>query len=157
MATEIERKFLVSGEGWQEAEAKSYSQGYLNRDPHRTVRVRIGGDSAFITVKGISEGASRAEFEYPVPIEDAKEILGLCEQPLIEKTRRIIEHAGMTWEIDEFHGVNEGLVVAEIELESEDQTFEKPDWVGEEVTDQRKYYNSQLSLMPYSEWDESRR
>ena len=155
MGIEIERKFLVCGPGWELAEARAYCQGYLSRTPERTVRVRIGGDSAYITVKGKSHGASRLEFEYPIPIEDARQMLALCEQPLIEKTRRVIPFAGHDWEVDEFEGANAGLVIAEIELSSEDEAFETPPWIGEEVTSERRYYNSQLSLYPWSDWTEN--
>lgn len=152
MAQEIERKFLLCGDDWRNAPAISIRQGYLSRDAARTVRVRTSGDNAWLTIKGKSKGAVRAEFEYAIPLADANALLALCERPLIEKNRHIIEYAGMTWEIDEFFGENRGLIVAEIELESEDQVFERPHWIGEEVTDDPRYYNSQLSLTPYSEW-----
>lgn len=152
MAIEIERKFLVSGDGWRHALAVYYSQGYLSRAKERTVRVRIAGDEAFLTIKGISSGASRAEFEYAIPLQDARELLGLCEQPLIEKYRRRIPFAGYVWEVDEFLGASEGLVVAEIELPSEDAPFTKPDWVGEEVTSDPRYFNSALSINPWRNW-----
>jgi len=155
VAIEIERKYLVSGTGWESAEAKFYCQGYLSRTAERTVRVRLGGDSAYITVKGKSQGASRLEFEYPIPIEDAQQILALCEQPLIAKTRHLISFKGHTWEVDQFAGANAGLVIAEIELESEDETFELPPWVGAEVTSDPRYYNSRLSVDPWSEWPEN--
>jgi CYTH domain-containing protein len=153
MAIEIERKFLVTGDAWREAPAVYYSQGYLNRAKERTVRVRIAGDEAFLTVKGISAGASRAEFEYPIPVWDARDLLALCEQPLIEKYRRKITHEGYVWEVDEFLGENQGLVVAEIELPEEDAPFTKPGWVGEEVTHDPRYFNSALSTLPWSRWN----
>ena len=156
MGVEIERKFLVCGAGWEVAEPKAYCQGYLSRTAERTVRIRIGGDSAYITVKGKSQGATRLEFEYPIPVEDARQMLELCEQPLIEKTRRVIPIGGHHWEVDEFEGANAGLVIAEIELSSEDEVFEKPAWVGQEVTSERRYFNSQLSLHPWPEWPENR-
>lgn len=152
MAVEIERKFLVVGDAWRAAPAVFYSQGYLNRDKVRTVRVRIAGEQAFLTIKGVSEGARRAEFEYPIPLWDARELLAMCEQPLIEKNRREILHEGFIWEVDEFLGENNGLVVAEIELPAEDSVFTCPDWVGEEVTADARYFNSNLSRTPFARW-----
>lgn len=152
MGIEIERKFLVTNSDWKAASPTYYCQGYLNRQENRTVRVRIAGDAAWLTIKSLTTNATRAEFEYEIPLDDAKELLQLCEQPLIEKNRRIIKVAGMDWEVDEFLGQNEGLVVAEIELESEDQPFKRPDWVGKEVTDDPRYFNSRLSVEPYSTW-----
>ena len=152
MAVEIERKFLVVGDTWRTAPPVFYSQGYLNRDKLRTVRVRIAGEEAFLTIKGESVGARRAEFEYPIPLWDARELLTLCEQPLIEKNRRKILHEGFIWEVDEFLGENLGLVVAEIELPAEDSEFPRPEWIGEEVTDDSRYFNSSLSLAPFSQW-----
>lgn len=152
MAIEIERKFLVHGDAWRDAPAIYYSQGYLNRAKERTVRVRIAGEEAFLTIKGVTAGASRAEFEYPIPLWDARDLLALCEQPLIEKYRRKILFEGFIWEVDEFLGENAGLVVAEIELPSEDMHFTKPAWVGVEVTSDARYYNSALSSHPYSRW-----
>lgn len=152
MAIEIERKFLVVGDAWRNTPAVFYSQGYLNRDKARTVRVRIAGEEAFLTIKGTSVGASRAEFEYPIPVWDARELLAMCEQPLIEKNRRKILYEGFIWEVDEFLGENLGLVVAEIELPTEDTVFTRPDWVGEEVTEDARYFNSTLSCTPYTRW-----
>ncbi len=152
MAIEIERKFLVHGDTWRDAPAVYYSQGYLSRAKERTVRVRIAGEDAFLTIKGISMGATRAEFEYPIPVWDARELLALCEQPLIEKYRRKIPCEGFVWEVDEFLGENSGLVVAEIELPAEDAVFNKPAWVGVEVTSDTRYYNSNLAAHPYSRW-----
>ncbi len=152
MAIEIERKFLVVGDSWRAAPAVFFSQGYLSRDKARTVRVRIAGEQAFLTIKGVSVGASRAEFEYPIPLWDARELLALCEQPLIEKNRRQILYQGFVWEVDEFLGENLGLVVAEIELPSEDTDFARPDWVGEEVTADERYFNSNLSRTPFTRW-----
>jgi adenylate cyclase len=145
MGIEIERKFLVKGEGWCNAPATDICQGYLNRDKHRTVRVRIEGDRACLTVKGISTGATRAEYEYPIPVADARELLALCEPPLVEKRRHVVEYRGSRWEVDEFLGANAGLVLAEIELSDPDQPFARPDWLGEEVTDDPRYFNSSLS------------
>jgi adenylate cyclase len=154
MGVEIERKFLLANEGWRwQGEATLMRQGYLVADATRTVRVRIEGERAVITVKGKSVGASRGEWEYPIPVPDAAELLdGLCEQPLVEKIRHRIPLGGHVWEVDEFLGQNAGLVVAEIELGSEDEAFEKPEWIGQEVTGEKRYYNSQLIRNPYSTW-----
>ena len=154
MGTEIERKFLLTGDEWRSlAKGTAYRQGYLNSQKERTVRVRTIDDKGFLTIKGISVGATRMEFEYEIPVEDARVLLDeLCEKPLIEKNRYKIDYAGFTWEVDEFFGENQGLVVAEIELESEDQQFEKPDWVGEEVSGDPRYFNSNLIKEPYSRW-----
>ncbi|WP_295856030.1 CYTH domain-containing protein [uncultured Xylophilus sp.] len=152
MALEIERKFLVTGDAWRAAPGTSFSQGYLNRDPARTVRVRIAGDRGFLTVKGRSSGATRAEFEYPVPREDAEALLALCDGPVVRKTRHVLTHAGHVWEIDAFLGDNAGLVVAEIELASEDEPFARPDWLGAEVTGDARYYNSSLAMRPFCTW-----
>jgi adenylate cyclase len=152
MGIEIERKFLVSGDGWRQGEGARYSQGYLNRDAQRTVRVRIAGERAFLTVKGISKGATRSEFEYAIPTSDARQLLQLADGPVIEKIRRIVVHEGSRWEVDEFLGDNKGLVVAELELESEDQPFARPDWLGREVTDDARYYNSSLAAHPFKDW-----
>lgn len=162
MVIEIERKFLVINDEWRTAPAVYFCQGYLNRDKERTVRIRVAGERGFLTVKGKTvkgkavtgenTGASRAEFEYEIPVADAQQMLALCEGPLIEKFRREIVVAGMKWEVDEFLGDNLGLVVAEIELDSEHQGFTKPDWVGEEVTQDDRYYNSNLSINPFSRW-----
>ena len=152
VAVEIERKFLVSGDAWRNGSGVLYRQGYLNRDKARTVRVRIAGDAAFLTIKGQSVGASRAEFEYPIPVADAQALLALCDGPLIEKTRYLVPHAGHQWEVDEFAGDNAGLVVAELELVSEDEAFESPAWLGEEVTHDARYFNSNLATQPYASW-----
>ncbi|SFC95352.1 CYTH domain-containing protein [Massilia yuzhufengensis] len=154
MGVEIERKFLLAGEGWRALGAPVLlRQGYLNADPARTVRVRIEGGAGVLTIKGKNTGATRGEWEYPIPLQEAEELLdGLCERPLVEKYRRRIEHAGFIWEVDEFLGENAGLVVAEIELPSEDAAFQKPDWIGQEVTGEKRYYNSSLIRLPYSQW-----
>ncbi len=154
MGVEIERKFLVEGDAWRAlGEATLLRQGYLNADPVRTVRVRIEGDAGVLTIKSKSVGASRGEWEYAIPLPDAEELLDtLCERPLVEKYRRRIVHAGFTWEVDEFLGENAGLIVAEIELPSEDTVFDKPDWIGPEVTGDKRYYNSSLIRSPYSRW-----
>jgi CYTH domain-containing protein len=152
MGIEIERKFLVVGDAWRATPAVPYAQGYLNRDKQRTVRVRVVRDEAWLTIKGVSVGATRAEFEYPIPLADARQLLALCDGPVIRKTRRVVEHAGARWEIDEFEGDNAGLVVAEIELPSEDASFERPGWLGAEVTHDPRYFNSSLATAPYSTW-----
>ena len=155
MAKEIERKFLTRGEDWRTAEPVYFCQGYLNRDKYRTVRVRIAGPLGTLTIKSLNVGATRDEFEYEIPLEDARQILDLCEKPVIEKRRRVIEYAGAAWEVDEFLGENAGLVVAEIELESEDQAIELPDWVGEEITEDPRYFNANLSKNPFTAWPEN--
>lgn len=153
MGKEIERKYLVNGDAWRAlAEGTTYRQGYLNSAKERVVRARTMGDKAALTIKGITTGATRLEFEYDIPFEDCTELLELCEQPLIEKTRYKIPIGNLVWEIDEFHGVNDGLIVAECELESEDQAVDKPDWVGEEVTGDPRYFNSNLIANPYKSW-----
>ncbi len=152
MATEIERKFLVQGTPWREGSGVSFTQGYLNRDKERTVRVRIAGGNAFLTIKGLTQGASRAEFEYGIPMSDAQQLLKLSDGPIIQKTRYVIVHEGSTWEVDEFLGDNTGLVLAEIELKSQDQPFSRPPWLGAEVTHDRRYYNSNLASYPYLKW-----
>jgi CYTH domain-containing protein len=157
MAVEIERKFLVTGSAWRDVPGTRFSQGYLNRDKARTVRVRLAGAQAFLTIKGLSHGASRAEFEYEIPLADGELLLALCEAPLIEKIRRVVVHDGSTWEVDEFLGENAGLVVAEIELPSEDHAFTLPPWVGEEVTHDARYFNSSLSSHPFGRWAASER
>jgi CYTH domain-containing protein len=152
MGQEIERKFLVNGTPWTGVRGEVTRQGYLSRVPERTVRVRIMDDRGFLTIKGKNQGASRAEFEYPIPADDAAALLALCEPPLIEKTRYRIPHVGHVWEIDVFHGDNDGLVVAEVELRSADESFQRPSWVGEEVTDDPRYYNANLVKHPFSRW-----
>lgn len=152
MGTEIERKFLVSGVAWRQGAGVRFSQGYLNRDKERTVRVRLAGEKAFLTIKGVSVGASRAEFEYEIPVADAEQLLRLSDGPVIEKIRRVIQLEDATWEVDEFLGENAGLVVAEIELQSEDQWFAKPAWLGEEVTHDTRYFNSSLATHPFNRW-----
>ena len=152
MAVEIERKYLVMGQPWLQVPGVVYQQGYLNRDKTRTVRVRIAGEAAFLTIKGVNVGATRAEFEYPIPLADAEALLALCDGPLIEKTRYLLDHAGTRWELDVFAGDNAGLVVAEVELASEDQAFARPDWLGDEVTQDARYFNSNLAVHPYCRW-----
>ena len=153
MALEIERKFLVKEGAWRNEKGTTYRQGYLNSAKERTVRVRIIDVKGYLTVKGISRGAVRVEYEYEIPGVEAEAMLNdLCEKPLIEKMRYKIEFKGLVWEVDEFFGENQGLIVAEVELESEDQTFAKPEWVGEEVTGDPKYFNANLIHHPYSRW-----
>jgi adenylate cyclase len=154
MGVEIERKFLLAGDGWRALGTPVLlRQGYLSSAPERTVRVRIEGGQGLITIKGKSVGATRSEWEYPIPLADANELLDrLCEQPLIEKYRRRIALGAHVWEVDEFLGANAGLIVAEIELGAEDEAFDKPVWIGEEVTHDRRYFNSSLVRMPYSSW-----
>jgi CYTH domain-containing protein len=152
MGVEIERKFLVKGSDWKTNAGTVIGQGYLNREKNRTVRVRIAGDQAFLTIKGPSVGASRLEFEYAIPNSDGLELLSLCEGAPISKTRHVVIYGGMKWEIDEFHGANDGLVVAEIELDAEDQEYARPSWIGREVTDDPRYFNSNLIDHPFSEW-----
>jgi len=151
---EIERKFLVKGDAWKALDrGKAYRQGYLSIAKERTVRVRTVEDHGYITIKGPPTGASRAEYEYSIPIADAHEMLDrLCERPLIEKVRRKIPYKGLTWEVDEFAGENAGLIVAEVELTAADQHVDLPDWVGQEVTEDRRYSNSSLVKNPYSRW-----
>ena len=154
MPTEIERKFLVKSEEWRTLGTGTiYRQGYIATKKGTTVRVRLAGNQGYITIKGTSKGISRAEYEYPIPTEDAQEMLdNLCEPPLIEKTRYKIEIAGLIWEVDEFSGKNQGLIVAEVELTDANQTIEMPDWIGQEVSDDTRYYNANLAQHPYSEW-----
>jgi adenylate cyclase len=157
VGVEIERKFLLAGAGWRElGEPVLLRQGYLSSDPARVVRVRIEGESAFLTIKGKSQGATRGEWEYPIPVLEAAELLDtLCPAPLVEKYRRRIRVGAHTWEVDEFLGANAGLVVAEIELASEDEAFDKPDWIGTEVTHEARYFNSNLMRHPYSSWNDA--
>jgi len=153
MASEIERKFLVSDLSCVAgSEGLRIVQGYLSKDPERTVRVRLAGEQAWITIKGRSKGISRAEYEYPIPLEDAKDLLGLCLPSVIDKTRHCIDFSGHVWEVDVFHGANEGLVVAEVELASENERPELPPWVDLEVSSDPRYFNSRLASAPYGAW-----
>ena len=151
---EIERKFLLLNEDWKVGATGTFlHQGYLNRQPQRSVRVRVKGQQAFMTIKGMVSEISRFEYEYPIPLADAGHMLKeLCEPPTLEKTRYLVKYEGMCWEIDEFHGENVGLVVAEIELENEEQPFAKPPWLGEEVSQDSRYLNINLSRHPYCQW-----
>jgi CYTH domain-containing protein len=157
MAKEIERKYRVREDNaWRDVQGTIYRQGYLSTVKERTVRVRTIGQQGYLTIKGMTVGATRLEFEYKIPVADAEEMLDtLCERPLIEKTRRKIEFGGLVWELDEFSGVNAGLVIAEVELESEDKVFNKPPWIAEEVTDDPRYFNANLVAYPYSLWPEN--
>ena len=154
MGKEIERKFLIGNDSWREgASGTTYRQGYLSTVKERTVRVRIINEKGFLTIKGITIGVTRMEFEYEIPASEATEMLDeLCKNPIIEKTRYKISHAGLTWEVDEFAGVNQGLIVAEVELKNEDQTIVLPLWVGEEVSGDPRYFNTNLIANPYTTW-----
>lgn len=154
MAFEIERKFLVRNDSWKkQAQGVRYRQAYLNSTPERTVRVRTVREHGFLTIKGLTSGATRVEYEYAIPYAEASAMIdGLCEPPVLEKDRYLVEHDGFVWEVDVFFGDNLGLVVAEIELEDEAQHFAKPDWVGKEVTGDPRYYNSNLCKHPYARW-----
>ncbi len=154
MAVEIERKFLVTGDDWrQDACGVRFRQGYLSTDPERTLRVRLEGEQGRLTIKGQTVGISRSEYEYEIPADEAAELLdNLCLQPLVEKTRYRVEYAGRIWEIDEFYGPNAGLILAEIELETADAEFDIPEWVGQEVSDDPRYYNANLARQPFSTW-----
>ena len=152
MATEIEKKFRVKEGSWRKAKGTRYRQGYLNSAKERVVRVRTINDKGYLTIKGLTVGASRLEFEYEIPRRDADLLLDICEKPLIEKMRFKVAQGGFVWEIDEFLGDNQGLIVAEVELQSEDQDFPKPDWVLEEVTGDPRYFNSNLIKKPYKMW-----
>lgn len=155
MATEIERKFIVKGDFSADVyNSQRIVQGYICSQPGRTVRVRIRGEKGYLTIKGPSDekGLSRYEFEQEIPLADAGQLLQLCEPGAIDKMRHLVRAGKHIWEVDVFYGSNEGLVMAEIELASEEELFEKPTWVGEEVTGNRKYYNSMLTKEPYTEW-----
>jgi adenylate cyclase len=154
MKIEIERKFLLKDDNWRPgATGVLYRQGYLSTDPQRTVRVRLGGDTAILAIKGAGDGLARPEFEYPLPVEEAELLLdSLCLQPLVEKIRYLVPFAGRTWEIDEFLGANAGLLLAEVELEQPDQPVELPPWIGSEVTGDPRYYNAWLARNPYTTW-----
>lgn len=157
MGLEIERKFMVTGDSWRAgASGTFYRQGYLCLDTARTVRVRLAGSRGFLTVKGASSGCSRSEYEYPLPVADAAQMLDeLCLKPLIEKERYKVVYAGMTWDIDVFSDVNAGLVLAEVELEDPQQQIELPPWAGREVTSDPRYFNAYLVQYPYATWPEA--
>ncbi|MFC0677595.1 CYTH domain-containing protein [Lysobacter korlensis] len=166
MPIEIERKYLVTGDGWRDAARKvvPMAQGYLNDlaamdsgAMKASVRVRIAGDEAWLNLKSRELGHTRQEFDYPIPVDDARALLALCVGGLVDKRRHYVEHDGRTWEVDEFLGENAGLVVAELELEAADASFEKPAWAGAEVTDLPRYYNLALATRPYAQWSEDER
>ncbi len=154
MGIEIERKFLVTSDRWRRsATTIDYRQGYLTSSASRLVRVRIAGEQATLTIKSRINDLERNEFEYSIPLDEAKILLDqLCEKPIIEKQRHLVQHGGHTWEIDEFQGANQGLIVAEIELDSAEEKFKRPDWLGEEVSHDPRYLNVNLQKKPYSEW-----
>jgi adenylate cyclase len=156
MAQEIERKFLVKSDDFKKVASKEtrITQGYLSSVPERTVRVRIKGKSGYLTIKGIGNesGASRYEWEREIPVSEVEELLKICEPGVIDKTRYEVKSGIHTFEVDEFYGENSGLIVAEVELKSEDQAFTKPDWIADEVTGDSKYYNSMLMKNPYTKW-----
>lgn len=154
MGQEIERKFLTVGDDWRaDAEGTAFRQGYLVADGQREVRVRRAGERAFLTIKGPRRGNTRTEIEYPISVEDAEQLLDeLCEQPLIEKTRYRVEHGGHTWEVDDFHGDSAGLVLAEVELDSEDEQVHLPSWIGTEVSNDPRFTNAHLARHPFKSW-----
>ena len=152
MAKEIERKFLVQASWKPQDEGIKIAQGYLSTVPERTVRVRIKGDKGYLTIKGKNQGISRAEFEYEIPLGDAEELLKLAEQPILSKTRYLEQHGNRLWEIDVFAGENQGLVVAEVELPDEQAEVSRPDWLGQEVSGDVRYYNANLIKKPFSLW-----
>ncbi len=166
MGIEIERKFLVADDGWRAAAhaVLPMAQGYLNDlgamdrgEQKASVRVRIQGDAAFLNLKSRELGRTRQEFDYPIPVEDARALLALCVGGVIDKRRHLVRHGGHLWEVDEFLGDNAGLVVAEIELASADEAFDRPDWAGREVTEEARYYNLALASRPYSCWTAAER
>ena len=155
MGLEIERKFLLRSDAWRDQVSDSVQliQGYLLRGERSAIRVRIKGDVAELNIKHTLDGIHRLEYEYKIPVADAREIIEhVAQRPLIEKTRHYVAHGGELWEIDEFHGENAGLILAEIELDTVDQPFDRPTWLGEEVSDDPRFYNSNLSKRPYSRW-----
>src|SRR5688572_15500046 len=155
MGLEIERKFLVDKTLWQQVKPEKsvlMKQAYLSVDPAKTIRIRIAGDTGFITIKGMTQGISRQEFEYEIPVSDANKLIDNFTSEAIEKIRHYVTFESKLWEVDEFKSLNEGLMVAEIELNSENETFEKPEWVLNDVTSDQKYANSSLSQNPYKNW-----
>ena len=160
MATEIERKFLLVSDEWRALvrHSESFRQGYLNNSKRASVRVRIADGQATLNIKGMTIGVQRPEYEYDLPLQDASELLEqLCERPLIEKTRHFVEFGGKTWEIDEFHGDNQGLIVAEVELDAADETITLPTWAGKDVSHLPRYYNVSLTQHPFSQWSAEER
>lgn len=154
MGIEIERRFLVREDSWRgQAEGIRIKQGFLSTDKNRVVRVRVVGDVGTLTIKGLTTGCAKSEYEYVIPCGEALEMLSvLCLKPLIEKCRFRLLHEGMVWEVDEFEGENLGLILAEIELKQEDQTFSRPAWLGKEISDDPRYFNSNLAKLPYNQW-----
>lgn len=155
MAIEIERKFLLKDDSWRQSadNGTAYRQGYLIGAKQASVRVRIEGNKAFLNIKSMTLGVTRHEYQYPIPLDEANELLDmLCEKPLVEKIRYRVQHAGHEWEIDVFNGINAGLVVAEVELQSEHEPLSLPDWVGTEVSSDPRYYNVNLVKHPYTTW-----
>lgn len=160
MGVEIERTFLVAHDAWRSAATsrETLSQGYLANTSKSSVRIRRAGDAAWLSVKSMTRGLVRQEYEYPVPLEDAERMLdALCEGPLVEKVRHLVTVGGHVWEIDEFLGDNAGLVVAELELDAPDEPFERPSWLGPEVTHEERYYNFRLAERPYRDWSAAER
>lgn len=160
MATEIERKFLPADDSWRDEVESSrvLCQGYLNDPGRASVRVRIDGEQANLNIKAAVKGAARAEYEYPIPLADARAMLAeLCVHPPVEKRRHLLRCGAHLWEIDEFTGANAGLVVAEVELGAVDEAFERPAWLGPEVTEQLRYYNHALAITPYRDWPSDER
>jgi adenylate cyclase len=159
MAKEIERKFLLASDAWRglAVSSREMSQGYIAEAERLSVRVRISADDAWLNIKCGDLTAVRDEFEYAIPLTDARALLAYVAPPLIEKTRYWVPHGGLEWEIDEFHGVNAGLIVAEIELDDERQSFSSPPWLGKEVTNLERYYNVSLVRRPYSQWNAEER
>lgn len=166
MPVEIERKFLVSGDGWraQAEKAENLAQGYLNDAAsldsgamRASVRVRIAGEAAYLNLKSRELGHTRQEFDYPIPVADARALMALCTGGAIDKRRHYVRHQGHLWEVDEFFGDNAGLVVAEIELDHADEAYARPDWLGREVTDAARYYNLALATRPYAQWSADER
>ncbi len=155
MGLEIERKFLVNHTKWKQLikpTGAKYKQGYLLNEVNKVVRIRVTDSAAYLTIKGTTEGITRKEFEYPIPINDANELLDGFAGAKIEKTRYKVNHEGKLWEVDEFSGDNEGLIIAELELKSETETFNLPDWITFEVSNDERYYNSNLSVNPFKNW-----
>ena len=154
MGIEIERKFLLKNNDWKKAadQGQRIQQGYLNLDKVRTVRIRVIGEKGILTIKGKNAGTTRLEFEYEIPLEEAQQLLKLCHSPILEKTRYKVVHDKHLWEIDIFEGMNQGLEVAEVELQNENETVQIPDWIGQEVSGQAEYYNSSLIENPFRDW-----
>jgi adenylate cyclase len=159
MPREIERKFLLTSDAWRALAHRRLpmTQGYIASSEWASVRVRVAGDEAWLNIKSGRLVASRQEYEYAIPVAEARELLGLAAGPLIDKTRHLVMHGGFEWEVDEFHGDNDGLVVAELELDREDREFPRPPWIGAEVTEVERYYNVCLVKHPYSAWTDAER